>query len=130
MAYTPTTWQTGDTVTSEKLNKLETGVQSASSPTFPVEFTVTGTGAGTEVTCNKTYQQIADAYTSGKHVYGILSDGTLSLDDTYDNTFTFVGIAIYSEADNSVSICVSSFAVSESGVNYEYNKYVCSATIS
>ena len=27
MAYTPTTWNTGDLITAEKLNKLEQGVQ-------------------------------------------------------------------------------------------------------
>lgn len=27
MAYTPTTWKDGDTITAEKLNKLEQGVQ-------------------------------------------------------------------------------------------------------
>jgi hypothetical protein len=29
MSYTPTTWQTGDTITAEKLNKLENGVANA-----------------------------------------------------------------------------------------------------
>ena len=28
MAYTPTTWQCGDTITAEKLNKLEQAVAS------------------------------------------------------------------------------------------------------
>ena len=27
MAYTPTTWKTGDLITAEKMNKLEQGVQ-------------------------------------------------------------------------------------------------------
>ena len=27
MAYTPTTWETGDLITAEKMNKLEQGVQ-------------------------------------------------------------------------------------------------------
>ena len=26
MSYTPTTWETGDTITSEKLNKIESGI--------------------------------------------------------------------------------------------------------
>lgn len=29
MSYTPTTWATGDTITSEKLNKIETGIEEA-----------------------------------------------------------------------------------------------------
>ena len=34
MAYTPTNWQTGDTITAEKLNKLENGVASGGGITF------------------------------------------------------------------------------------------------
>ena len=30
MAYTPTEWQCGDTITADKLNKLEQGVANAS----------------------------------------------------------------------------------------------------
>lgn len=30
MAYTPTSWQTGDTITAEKLNKMEGGIAAAS----------------------------------------------------------------------------------------------------
>ena len=29
MSYTKTTWSTGDTITSEKLNKIETGIETA-----------------------------------------------------------------------------------------------------
>lgn len=32
MAYTPTTWNTGDVITAEKLNKIETGIQNATLP--------------------------------------------------------------------------------------------------
>ena len=32
MSYNPTNWQTGDTVTAEKLNKLESGVENAQLP--------------------------------------------------------------------------------------------------
>lgn len=31
MSYTPTTWRTGDTVTAQKMNKLENGVGDLSS---------------------------------------------------------------------------------------------------
>lgn len=29
MSYTKTTWQTGDVITAEKLNKMEDGIESA-----------------------------------------------------------------------------------------------------
>ena len=38
MAYTPTTWQTGDTITAEKMNKLESGVTDNSLKTPTVTF--------------------------------------------------------------------------------------------
>lgn len=34
MSYTPTQWQAGDVITSEKLNKLENGVASSNGVTF------------------------------------------------------------------------------------------------
>ena len=37
MAYTPTTWVTGDTVTATKMNKLEQGVANAGSAMIVTE---------------------------------------------------------------------------------------------
>ena len=42
MAYTPTVWQTGDTITAEKLNKLENGV--ANTGGYDIVFTKTMDG--------------------------------------------------------------------------------------
>lgn len=39
MAYSPTTWNDGDVITKEKLNKLETGVQSADAAASVKELT-------------------------------------------------------------------------------------------
>ena len=39
MSYTPTNWQTGDTITAEKLNKLEEGVAAVSN--YDLVFTTT-----------------------------------------------------------------------------------------
>ena len=38
MAYTPTTWVTGDTITATKLNNIESGVQSVSSSYTPTTW--------------------------------------------------------------------------------------------
>lgn len=57
MSYTPTNWETGDTITAEKLNKLEQGVANAGG----------STGGGVLVvhdvdgTLDKTWQEIMDA---------------------------------------------------------------------
>lgn len=59
MSYTPTTWQTGDIVTSEKLNKLENGVANAGGGGALIVY-VDNTG-----TLDKTWQEIYDAFVSG-----------------------------------------------------------------
>lgn len=43
MAYEPTVWQAGDTITSARLNKLEQGVAEGGGGVLVVEATVTET---------------------------------------------------------------------------------------
>lgn len=64
MAYTPTTWTTGDTITATKLNKLEQGVANAGSALI-----VTSSIVNNKETMDKTVQEIYDAFTSGTPVY-------------------------------------------------------------
>lgn len=81
MAYDPTVWKSGDTITSAKLNKLENGLAEASGG---------GTGGGALIVnynedgFDKTWQECADAIDAGiivlvlynseatKHMYKIL----------------------------------------------------------
>ncbi len=68
MSYTPTEWETGQTITAEKLNKLEQGVADA--------------GGGLVVTItdgvmNKTYNEIKQALQSGPVVCVAERDGAL-----------------------------------------------------
>lgn len=55
MAYTPTEWVTGDTITAEKLNKLEQGIASSA-------MEVVATFDNGVHTLNKTWQEIYDAF--------------------------------------------------------------------
>lgn len=48
MAYTPTTWANGDTITAEKLNKLEQGVAN-SGGTATIWLSATGYNSGTHI---------------------------------------------------------------------------------
>ena len=64
MAYTPTTWNTGDDVTATKLNKIENGIANAGSALIVTSSVVNGTD-----TMDKTVQEIYDAFTSGTPVY-------------------------------------------------------------
>lgn len=70
MSYNKYTWQTGETITAEKLNNLEEGVQEAlegDSSVFYVDF---ATSDGQEWTANKTYAEIMDAYNGGSFLVG------------------------------------------------------------
>lgn len=64
MAYTPTTWNRGDTVTSTKLNKLEQGVANAGNALI-----CTCNNNGNDYVLDKTVQEIYDAMESGTPVY-------------------------------------------------------------
>lgn len=72
MSYTPTTWKSGDIVTSEKLNKIEQGIANATTAPLFVEGTDVG---DSREELNKTWQEIYDALiTQGrqviyKHIY-------------------------------------------------------------
>ena len=62
MSYTPTNWKAGDTVTSEKLNKIEQGIAENILPhTLIVNY---DEGVG-----DKTWQEIMNAVLEGRQVY-------------------------------------------------------------
>ena len=73
MSYTPTTWQTGDTVTAEKLNNMETGIENAANAFI---VTLTPTALDYSGTMDKTVAEIDAAYQAGKQILFSLSDGT------------------------------------------------------
>ena len=73
MAYTPTTWASGDVVTAQKMNKLEQGVASGSC------LVVTATRSGSTWTLDKTAGEIYQAFTSGMTVL-------VTHTDNYDGT--------------------------------------------
>lgn len=83
MAYTPTTWTTGDTITASAMNKIEQGI--ANSGGALVCNTSYNFSIGKHV-LDKTVQEIYDALLSGtpayiKFQYGTMADysGTLYL---------------------------------------------------
>lgn len=65
MSYTPTNWQTGDTVTAEKLNNMESGIAAAVNP-FVV--TLTPTAQDFSGVMDKTVGEIFEAYQNGKRL--------------------------------------------------------------
>lgn len=75
MAYTKQTWNTGETITADKLNHMEDGIASSGGCDTDT-FKITGiinqqTG---ERSLNKTYSEIVEALESGKLAY--IEDGS------------------------------------------------------
>lgn len=71
MSYEPTTWKTGDVVTSTKLNKMEQGIADAgggSGGGGVLVVNMTADQQARTVTLDKTWQEIYDAITGGKSV--------------------------------------------------------------
>lgn len=65
MSYTPTNWQTGDTITAEKLNKMEGGIENANEPFI---ITLTPTAQDFSGTMDKTPSEIYNAYMAGRQI--------------------------------------------------------------
>ena len=65
MSYTPTTWQTGDTITAEKLNNMESGIENANEPFV---ITLTPTAQDYSGTMDKTVAEIDAAYRAGQKI--------------------------------------------------------------
>lgn len=76
MAYTPTTWVTGDTVNATKMNKIEQGIANAGSAVIITE---------TNNTLDKTFAEIYDLVHSGTPCYikRIEAEAESDLDSTY-----------------------------------------------
>ena len=76
MSYTPTEWKNGDTITAEKLNKIEEGIADGG----VLIVTKTDDVEHTQITLSKTWQEIYDAVISGKQILLDNSDsGNISL---------------------------------------------------
>lgn len=66
MSYTPNTWQTGDTVTAEKLNNIESGI--VNNDIFIIHLTPTSQDMSG--TMAETPAEITAAVSAGKRIYG------------------------------------------------------------
>ena len=68
MAYTKQTWQSGDVVTSAKLNYIEDGIVAAGADVFTVTGIFSKDGENDRVDLDKTWQEIHDAFVGGSLV--------------------------------------------------------------
>ena len=69
MSYEPTTWETGDTITANKLNNMETGIADANDMApLLVTVTVTEEDGALYHRTNKTFNEIYTAFSAGRTV--------------------------------------------------------------
>lgn len=138
MAYTPTTWTTGDTITASALNKIEQGIADGGGGAVII------TDDGTAL--DKTYAEIYDLINSGTPCYiswtGYGSDSDLDSDYSYnvclmpicyvykyDDTYRIIAYCGKSESgDNTIigSPCTYTYQVSSSD---EYPTFLKKASV-
>ena len=109
MSYTKQTWETGDTITKDKLNHMESGIESSGGVVVITPEVVT-TNDGCEWNLKKSYNDLVDIIESGKVVYFNLDGGVLP---DYAN-FDYYG--------KRLNLCVT---IADDGENaaYENQKY-------
>ena len=83
MAYEPTVWKSGDTVTSAKLNKMEQGIANAGgSEVVVVGIEVVNTESGATATFDKTFAELKTA-----HEGGAIMLCNIHIEDTLTNLY-------------------------------------------
>lgn len=101
MSYTPTTWTTGDTITTAKMNKIEQGIASAGGA-----LVCNSSYSGNDYVLDKTAQEIYDALLAGTPVYIKYQYGTL--EDYVGDLYLAPVIKIYNyDYTNVIRICAS-----------------------
>lgn len=78
--YTPTNWQTGDTITASAMNKLENGVANAGSVLICNAYY---SDSADDYVLDKTVQEIYEALSSGTPAYIKMQYGVLGTDYVY-----------------------------------------------
>lgn len=114
MSYSPTTWKSGDVVTSAKLNKLEQGVAEAGSGgggwnTIPVTFVNTGTNP---------YKVIMNNVADGmlRESVEIPGDGSVVV-----NVLVYGSGAVYPLASTFADVDMNVAPVATGGVSFDAN---------
>lgn len=120
MAYIPTNWVTGDTITAEKLNNMEQGIEASE----PYWVTFSDDAQSGDVVCDKTYDEVVSAWNAGKFIIGRYYDAILELQTFSADTFKFGYVDCVARAtDIGVTVKFISLSFDSSGCYYAYNPY-------
>ena len=100
MSYSPTTWASGDTITSQKLNKMEQGIANAG-PVMIVECPSTS-----PYTLDHTFADIYNALRDGTLVYiRIVSNIGSDWESQYASEYCFCPVVRAFKYNNSYRLC-------------------------
>ena len=95
MSYIPTTWESGDTITSQKLNKMEQGIVSAeiAEGITPLEVNYIYDETLHYLRFDTTFGEIYSAFFSGRPIIVYFDEGGKH-DDIYNRYYLVHGITI------------------------------------
>lgn len=112
MAYTPTTWKSGDVVTSAKLNKLEQGV---SGSVFVV--TLSYDDATSTYSTDKPYADILAAYEAGANLFCAPWEGAAlrGMEYAEGDGFTVSDIMFNSIGQDGANVYISMYYIHADG---------------
>lgn len=67
MSYEKQTWQSGDTITANKLNHMESGIENSGGSSDDNLFVITISVEDTVASSDKTWREITEAFNAGKN---------------------------------------------------------------
>ena len=122
MTYEKTNWQVGDTITAEKLNKIEDQVAAneeaiSASSEGGIEFI---TIDGRTDTCDKTYDEIVALFQAGKTVMAKYSDGVDTVGDILPVSYGTGGVEARQLINGNHDIFFTNIKIEPSGVTKTY----------
>ena len=86
MSYEKQTWQSGDTITANKLNHMESGIENSGGSSDDNLFVVTISVDGTVASSDKTWREITTAFNAGKNCIYIWDEERSYYDEGTERT--------------------------------------------
>lgn len=132
MSYTPTNWSTGDVITAEKLNNMESGIENANQNVYIATLSYDGSN----YSCDKTPEQIKSAADGGAAVFlrrgesynmNYLPLCSVEDEDGYIYT-TFITMRVANPAQNSFKLYQEDVHIRTEGVTVNMQMYEVTAT--
>ena len=85
MSYEKQTWQSGDTITANKLNHMESGIENSGGSSDDNLFVITISVEGTVASSDKTWREITEAFNAGKNCIYIWNEERSYFDEDIEH---------------------------------------------